>query len=503
VDRRLRAVCDLLVPEVREYAGLHDYDGRLQDLSPAGVAAGLARLGGGDPPADAHDAAQLVAAEAGLRVSLGLVEDHRRNPLLHVANLDLSCYEREYAPAPERAAARRRHLAGWPDAVDAAVESLDRVPAPLARALLRAVRGLAGGLTEERDAAALAAHARLVAHVERAAAAGPPEAALGADRLRRLLSDAEALPAGRPLDLSRLAEQADTERDRLRRLLVDACDRLEPGRPAADLVSALLDDHPDTDEEIYAEARAQIAEATAFTVEHDLLPELGGVCLVGPAPPARQAAMAMMSWSAPCEPDAPSWYYVTPPPAELSPEDRRHWLQVFSRTTLPAITVHEVTPGHYAHGRMLRRLSSDVRRVLSGPAFLEGWAHYAEELLVEEGFRAGDPRYAIGAAVEALVRVTRLAVALGVHTGGMTVAEGARRFSADAFLHGAAAAAEAERATYDPTYGRYTWGKLAILDMRERARAAWGPGYTHRRFHEAMLGLGTPPLGLLDAALAG
>ena len=54
---------------------------------------------------------------------------------------------------------------------------------------------------------------------------------------------------------------------------------------------------------------------------------------------------------------------------------------------LPAITVHEVTPGHYAHGRMLRRVKGDARRVLSSSAFVEGWAHYAEELFVEEGFR--------------------------------------------------------------------------------------------------------------------
>ncbi|CAN5862043.1 hypothetical protein BH23ACT8_BH23ACT8_24530 [soil metagenome] len=109
---------------------------------------------------------------------------------------------------------------------------------------------------------------------------------------------------------------------------------------------------------------------------------------------------------------------------------------------------------------------------------MEGWAHYVEELLVEEGFRDGDPRYAAGMAIEALVRVTRLAVSLGVHAGGMTMDEAVGRFARDAFFQGSAARSEAARATFDPTYGRYTWGKLAILAARDRAKAAWGGGYT-------------------------
>jgi uncharacterized protein (DUF885 family) len=124
-----------------------------------------------------------------------------------------------------------------------------------------------------------------------------------------------------------------------------------------------------------------------------------------------------------------------------------------------------------------------------------------EELLVEEGFRDGDPQYAAGMAIEALVRVTRLSVSLGVHTGGMTMDEAVRRFERDAFFQGSAARSEAARATFDPTYGRYTWGKLAILVARDRAKAAWGGAYTHRRFHTALLALGAPPLGLLDTAI--
>ena len=495
MNPRVRALCDLSAAEAREYVGLHDfYDGVLQDLSPSGVAEGLARVGVGNRESDAHDEAHLQAMEAGTRTYFGLVESHRWNPLVHIGNLDLACYEREYAPAAVRDAARRRHLAAWPDAVDASLESLDRVPRDVAVALLPAARGLAEGVDDE---AALAAHARLIDRLQGFADDGDPDAALGAAKLARLLGDADAMA----VDLGRLAAQADRERDRLKALLADACKRLQPGVPPAAVVEDLLRDHPIDPEDIYRDAREQIEEATAFTLERDLLPELDGECLVGPAPPSRQWAMAMMSWAAPYEPDAPSWYHVTPPDPSWPEEEREEWLSVFSATTLPAITVHEVTPGHFAHGRMLRRARGDVRRSLFSHAFVEGWAHYCEELFVEEGFRADDPRFRIGVAIEALVRVTRLAASIGLHTGSMSMDDAVRRFEEDAFLKGPAARSEAGRASYDPTYGRYTWGKLEIRALRDEARAQWGKRFELRRFHEAMLALGAPPLGLLGNAL--
>jgi uncharacterized protein (DUF885 family) len=143
----------------------------------------------------------------------------------------------------------------------------------------------------------------------------------------------------------------------------------------------------------------------------------------------------------------------------------------------------------------------DVRRSLASLAFVEGWAHYVEELLVEEGFREEDPRFAIGVWIEALVRVTRLAAALGVHRGTMTVEEATVRFRDDAFLEEPGAQSEARRATFDPTYGRYTWGKLEIQALRDEAVARWGPRFGLRRFHESLLELGAPPLGTIGDAL--
>jgi len=503
MNQRLRALCDLSMGSAREYVGRHEYDGRVEDLSPGGVRAALARLGGPAPvnrEHGPHDEAQLAAFERLARLELGELELHRANPLYHIAALDVSSYDREYAPAAERAEARRRHLAAWPDAVDAAVEALDRVPAPVAGSLLAAAKGLTAALDKgDPDpvvAGALAAHGRLVAHLEAAAKDGPPDAALGRGPLERLLGTGEAME----VDLGRLEERADAERDRLRALLDEACGRLAPGRPTAEVVDELLTDHPDAGG-VLDEAQDLTAESIAFTLDHDLVPGLDGECLVAPAPPSRRWALAMMSWAAPYEPDAPSRYYISPPDPAWPATEQDDWLKVFSRTTLPAITVHEVAPGHFAHGRRLRRLSSDVRRTLHSLAFVEGWAHYGEEVCLEKGFRADDPRFAAGIALEALQRVTRLAVSIGTHAGSMTVEDGAARFEADAFCYGPAGRAEAARATFDPTYGRYTWGKFEILRLRDQARAAWGSGFTLSRFHDALLRLGSPPLGLMPAAL--
>jgi Bacterial protein of unknown function (DUF885) len=501
---RLRAVCDLNLAEVRELSGRHEYDGQVQDLSPAGVRAGLAALAdavAGDPPlADAHDDAHLAAFADTARVLLGDLEQHRSNPALHLAGLDLACYDREYGPAPARDAARRAQLAAWPRAIEAALEALDQVSAPVAEALGDAIRGLGAGIPADADpvvaAAARAAHARLVNWIEEAAASGDPDPALGAAGLTALMSSSETMP----LDLGRLSERANAERDRLAERLAESCAQLAPGRPPMDVVRERVRQHPPADG-VIAAAQTWTARAIRFTTDHGLVPYDDGECRVGLAPESRRWAMAMMSPSAPGEPDGPSWYHITPPEPTWPARDIEEWLEVFSDTTLPAITVHEVAPGHFSHGRAIRRAPTALRRTLHSAAFVEGWAHYAEELCVEEGFADGDPGFAVGVWVEALVRVTRLACAIGVHTAGMTVAEAAARFEADTSLSGAAALSEARRATFDPTYGRYTWGKLEIMNLRERARKEWGSAFSLRRFHTAMLDLGSPPLGLLGTAI--
>jgi hypothetical protein len=504
LNPRLRAVLDLSVPEVREYGGRHEYDGKVQDLSPAGVRAGLDALTAAGQQAggelDSYDDAHLAVFERLAHVTFGELESHRSNPYFHLANLDLAGYDREYAPAQERARARAAHVAAWPQAIQGAIESLDRIPAPVAKALEGAVRGLAAGLPadvgDQVGADALAAHLQLVRHVSQAAENGDPDPALGAPALTKLMSASEGIE----LDLGQLAARADAERDRLLARLADDCAELDGSRPALDVARELVRDHPDADG-VLAAATTWTERAIEFTTSRNLVPYNDGECVVALAPESRRWAMAMMATAAPGEPEAPSMYYITPPDPSWPENEAQEWLEVFSNTTLPGITAHEVAPGHFSHGRALRHAPTEIRQTLHSGAFVEGWAHYAEELCVEEGFCSGDPRFAIGVWLEALIRVTRLACAIGLHTDGWSVTDCTRRFESTTHLSGQAALAEATRASYDPTYGRYTWGKLEIRDLRERARKDWGADFSLLRFHTAMLDLGSPPLGLLPTAI--
>src|SRR5207344_1852100 len=241
--------------------------------------------------------------------------------------------------------------------------------------LQEGIRGLAAGIPDgapdDIAAAARAAHERLVAAVTGMATSGDPDPALGAPALTALMSSSERME----VDLGGLAERAGSERDRLRELLAASCARIDPGRPPLEVARELVRDHPDASGVIDA-ARLWTQRAIDFTRERDLVPYHDGECLVGLAPASRRWAMAMMSWAAPGEPEGPSWYHITPPDESWPEREAAEWLEVFSATTLPGITVHEVAPGHFSHGRALRHAATPVRRVLLSGSFAEGWAHY-------------------------------------------------------------------------------------------------------------------------------
>ena len=158
LEPRVRAVCDLNVAEAREYGGRHEYDGVPQDLSPDGVAAGLARLAAarddGRPPLeDPHDEAHLRAFEDQQRVVYADLELHRRNPIYHLGELDLACYDKDYAPhAANGTPPAPPTLAAWPAVIDTAIGTLDLVPSPVvAASLLGGLRGLAAGIPADAD----------------------------------------------------------------------------------------------------------------------------------------------------------------------------------------------------------------------------------------------------------------------------------------------------------------------------------------------------------------
>jgi hypothetical protein len=495
---RVRAVAEARLAFSREYSGLHEFDGQIQDLSPGGVRKSLGVLGG-PPLGDPLDDATVAGAEASLRTRLGDLELHRRDPFLHVEALDLTCYEREYAPRAERMAARSRHLALWPDAVDAAINSLDSVPAAVAAAFLGPVRGLAGAVTSaDGDIGTRAARAleRLVTHLERFAAGPATAEGLGADRLITLLGCADGIT----VNLGQLMARTATEKLRMSELLRDACAQIAPGEPLAAVVRTKLARHG-TFPEVLSSAQRLVDEAREFVRSRSIAPCADGDCVVEATPAPRRWGVGRISWSGAWEPAAPARFHLTPPDPAWSPDAQDAWLRRFGDAALPALAVHETFPGHANHALAMRKVTSPTRRTLWSELFFEGWAHYCEEMCLEEGFQDRNPVLQAGVALEALVRLTRIENAVGLHTQQITVAEGARLFSENAFLDGPAAMVEAQRGLFEPTYTRYGVGKFFFLDLREAARRQWGPDFTLLRFHTEVLSLGSPPLAPVADAL--
>jgi uncharacterized protein (DUF885 family) len=225
-------------------------------------------------------------------------------------------------------------------------------------------------------------------------------------------------------------------------------------------------------------------------------------CTVAHSPPS-------MSW-VPASVDCPgpyngaavgAVYFVTAPDAAWTADDREQWLQQFDRSMLHLMALHETWPGHYLQSLRWRETDSRARRVVKAPCFLEGWAHYCEEMCIDEGYGADDPRIELSQAIACILRCCRLLGFIRLHRDGDTIEEVARDFETFAYLSARAATAEAARVTFDLDCGDYTLGKILIKHLRDECREHWGPTFNLRTFHDRLLSLGVPPISVLQRHL--
>jgi uncharacterized protein (DUF885 family) len=193
-----------------------------------------------------------------------------------------------------------------------------------------------------------------------------------------------------------------------------------------------------------------------------------------------------------------AYYYLTD--ADLSwPEERQQeYLREYNYPTLWSISIHEVYPGHFLHAQHLRRVASKIRKsTLFAPAsFVEGWAHYCEQMMIEAGFGRGDQGVRLGQLAEALVRLVRFIVGIKLHTEDLSVEQGVRLFRDEAYMEEAGARREAERGTFDPTYLVYSAGKMMLLKLRQDYKRAQGKSFSLRNFHDTLLANGSAPFWL-------
>jgi uncharacterized protein (DUF885 family) len=193
-----------------------------------------------------------------------------------------------------------------------------------------------------------------------------------------------------------------------------------------------------------------------------------------------------------------AYYYLTDVDPSWSADRQDEHLRDYNYPTLWSISIHEVYPGHFLHYQHLRKVESKARKsILFAPAsFVEGWAHYCEQMMIEAGFGRQDHSIRLGQLAEALIRLVRFIVCIKLHAEDMSVEQGVRYFREEAFMEESSARREAERGAFDPTYLVYTVGKLMLLKLRQDVKQQQGKSFSLRTFHDTLLGQGTAPFWL-------
>jgi len=275
---------------------------------------------------------------------------------------------------------------------------------------------------------------------------------------------------------------------------------IAPGREVREVVAQISSSHPTADN-LIPETQDMLEGLRRVLIDLDLVSiPAEDRCQVMETPAYLRYAFAAMDSPGSLESKATeAFYYLTPVEPHWTPEQQEEWLANFNYDTLRMVSIHEVYPGHYVHflhNRYGRPLNL-VNRVATSYAFTEGWAHYAEEMMLETDYGRGQPALRLTQLLEALVRNCRYLCSLGMHTQGMSVDEATRFFMDHAYMGELPARREALRGTFDPGYLNYTLGKLMILKLRSDYRREQGAGYSLKGFHDRLLSYGAPPLPLV------
>jgi len=552
IDERFGRVARALVaqwfarnPVDATMAGVHEHDGELPDMTAAGRAADVEWLrdtiGSLDrdfgPP---HELSAVAAdpARAGtdrprldfavLRTALAgrlcEVDDERRwrtDPDLYHSLASAAVHPllvRSFAPAADRLRAISARMEKIPAMLAAGRANL-QAPAVLATQV--AMDQTDGSIAFFRDSVgalfgAPGVDAALATRAEAARAAAQraleeyrtflehellPRSTgairLGRERFVRRLAATEGITTP-PEQIRARAEQ---EIARLRTEVETIARRLAPSASPAATMATLSQTHP-TAAGLMDAYRIRQDELRRFLRDRAIvtLPVEWDVLELIETPPFLRA-MYVAACDSPGlfeQNDRTTYFWVTPVDPLASAAAQEQYLGAHSTASIDVISIHEAYPGHHVHGIHSRTAPSVVRRAFWSAAFGEGWAHYTEQMMLDEGFGAGDDRLRLAQLQDALLRAVRMLVDVAIHVDGMTVDEARDAFVEQAYTERAPAEMEAKRAALHPTTVLvYTYGKLEILAVRDAVRAREGAAFTLQRFHDRLVASGAPPVGLV------
>jgi len=514
-----------VLPSQASLDGVHLHDDLLEDLSRSAVDAHVRTLSGFgrrlhqiDPtllPKVEQVEHPIVAANIEARMfELEVTRNWDRNPHVYADALGTSLATQAlfaYAPEPERARRVVSKLRQVMRLVQAARDNIKEAPGIFIKVGLETWRGalkfieadlprafstlddlhILGDLADTSTEAATAIKSYIEYLETDLAPRAKASFRLGRERFEQKLK----LEEGITLTAERLLTIALRELGEVQEEFRSVAGRLNGGDPIETWRRAKAD-HPPAGQ-LVSVGQQQVIELTEFVQRQGIVtvPD-GEPVIVAPSPDFYRWAFASMWTPGPFE-SKPSraYYYLTDVDRSWPPERQEEHLRDFNIPTLWNVSIHEVFPGHFLQSRHLRGVDSKVRKstFFAPSSFVEGWAHYCEQMMMEAGFRRSDPSIRLGQLSEALVRLARVVVAIRLHCEDISVEQGMRFFRDEAFLEEANARREAERGTFDPTYLVYSVGKLMLLKLRRDYKEQQGSKYSLRGFHDALLAQGSAP----------
>ena len=532
-------------PQAGTTLGFHQYDGKITDFSQSSLDGELVRLQSFDRRLAELDTKQLSTdAFYDYRILRGAIKReifsfdqmqvYSQNPMTYAGVLDVNIYvKRNFAPLEDRvrsitailnqaskiyAAARTNLAESLPKpqieiAIDQAGGAVDFLGKDLVDALKqvkdeklmadfnaangRAIEGLRGFVTFLKEHKVPKANDRY---------------ALGRDKYSRLLEYGEMLT----LSPDQLLEIGLRELHRKQEVFAEAAREIDPAKKPIEVFQAIQKDHP-TEQNLIPDTARDLETIRQFLIDHKIisLPSPVRAQVTETPQYLRATSFASMDTPGPFETKATeAYYYVTPPESNWSAQQKEEWLSAFNYYTTDIVSIHEAYPGHYVQFLHLNASpATKVEKIFGSYAFIEGWAHYAEQMMVDEGFGASTSstptheelvkaaKYRMAQADEALLRFCRLCVSIKMHCQGLTVDEGTKFFQDNCYYEEKPARQEALRGAFDPEYLYYTIGKLEIFKLREDYRKQEGDTFTLQKFHDEMLRHGAPPIRLLREIL--
>jgi uncharacterized protein (DUF885 family) len=516
-------------------AGLHQYDDRLEDRSADSVRkriatvqalqARLEKLRAGklteDQTIDAEVLDGLIKAEL---LDLEVVRTWQRNPMGYImtpaAAID-GLMKRNFAPAASRLRSVIARLKLTPPLFAALVANVENPPREFTDLAIRMGEGAIGfyrdtvpawakdaaGKDAELEKEFTAANAAVVKALTDTVAwlkkdllpRSRGKYALGADTFAKELLYEELVDI--PLD--RLLEIGEANLKRNQEAFRAVAAKIDAKKSPAEVMKALSDDHP-TEQDLIPSARRTIEKIRRFLVDKKIvtIPSEVRPTIAETPPFARNGSFASMDTPGAYETKATeAFYYVTPPEKDWSAEQKEQHLRLFNAPVMQLITIHEAFPGHYIQFLYAKQYPTKTRKLAACGSNAEGWAHYCEQMAVEEGYGDGDLKIRLAQLSEALLRDCRYLVGIKLHTQGMTVEVGAKVFENEGYQEPSSAYEEARRGAYNPTYLYYTLGKLQIYKLRQDYKKAKGQNFRLETFHNEFVRQGGLPIKLIRKIL--